>query len=67
MEMKNRILDYMDDCGISVAELSESLQIETEKLKKESKADWNAEDLLQICAYLKIDPMDFYTRKLKRG
>lgn len=67
MEMKNRIIDYMDDCGISVADLSESLQIEKEKLEKESKVDWNGEELLRICAYLKIDPMDFYTRKLERG
>lgn len=66
MEMKNKILDYIDDCGISVAELSQRLQIDKEKLDKESPADWNAEELLQICAYLKIDPVNFYTGKLEQ-
>ncbi|MDE6313402.1 MAG: helix-turn-helix domain-containing protein [Lachnospiraceae bacterium] len=66
MEMKNRILDYMEASSISVAELSDSLQIETEKLKKGNKADWDAQDLLKICAYLEIDPMEFYARKQKR-
>ena len=37
---------------------------ETVKFDKNNKKNWNAEDLLRICAYLKVDPMGFYIKKL---
>lgn len=64
MEMKNKLLNYIDDCGISVDNLSEQLQISRDKFDKNNKKNWNAEDLLRICAYLKVDPMGFYIKKL---
>lgn len=64
MKMKNRIIEYMEACEISFDSLSDTLDIDREKFEKNSKKDWNAEELLRICAYLEIDPNKFYERQI---
>lgn len=64
MEMKNKVLDYIETCGISVEHLSKVLQIDSKKFQRNNKEDWEAQELLQICNYLKIDPVNFYTPKI---
>ena len=64
MEMKNKVLDYIEACEISVEHLSKVLQIDSKKFQRESKENWEAQELLQICNYLKIDPVNFYTPKI---
>ena len=64
MEMKNKVLDYIETCGISVEYLSKVLQIDFQKFQRDSNEDWEAQELLQICTYLKVDPLDFYTPKI---
>lgn len=66
MEMKNRVIDYIHGCGISVAYLSEVLQMDEEKFQKNNEEDWKAKELLDVCAFLNIDPMSFYTKKISR-
>lgn len=64
MEMKNKMLDYIETYGISVEHLSKVLNIDLEKFQQSSRQDWNAQELLQICSYLNIEPTEFYTRKI---
>lgn len=66
MEMKNKVIDYIQACGISVTYLSEALQMEEEKFSKNTEEDWEARELLDVCAFLNIDPMSFHTKKLSR-
>ena len=63
MEMKNKVIDYIEDCGISVAYLSEVLDMDRDKFDKTSEKNWEAQELLEVCAFLNIDPMKFYKRK----
>ncbi|MBQ2800539.1 MAG: hypothetical protein IJF03_04030 [Lachnospiraceae bacterium] len=68
MEMKNTLLSYIENCGISVEHLSKELNMDVAKFQVNSKLDWNAQELLQICSYLDIEPTKFYTRKIdKKG
>ena len=64
MKMKNRIIEYMETCEISFDHLSDTLKIDRNKFEKNSKKDWSAEELLEICAYLDIDPSKFYEKQL---
>lgn len=63
MEMKNKVIDYIEDCGISVAYLSDVLDMDRDKFDKTSEKNWEAQELLEVCAFLNIDPMKFYKRK----
>lgn len=63
MEMKNKVIDYIEDCGISVVYLSEVLDMDRDKFDKTSEKNWEAQELLEVCAFLNIDPMKFYKRK----
>ena len=62
--MKDKIIDYIEACGISVEHLSEILHMDRKKFEKNSGVNWKAEELLEIGAYLDIDPMAFYDRQL---
>ena len=64
MKMKNRIIEYMETCEISFDHLSDALKIDRNKFEKNSKKDWSAEELLEICDYLDIDPSQFYEKQL---
>lgn len=66
MEMKNKLLNYIKFYGISVEHLSKVLNIAPEKFQESSKQDWNAQELLQICSYLNIEPTEFYARKISQ-
>lgn len=66
MEMKNNLLNYIQTYGISVEHLSKVLNIDLEKFQESSRQDWNAQELLQICSYLNIEPTQFYTRKINQ-
>lgn len=67
MEMKNKVLNYIRTCGVSVEHLSKVLNIDLEKFQQDSKADWDAQELLQICSYLNIQPTRFYTNKVDQN
>lgn len=64
MEMKSKLLDYIETCGISVDYLSRVLNIDKEKFQDNGRQDWDAQELLQICGYLKVDPLEFYIKKI---
>lgn len=64
MKMKNRIIEYMETCEISFDSLSDALDIDRNKFEKNNKQDWNAEELLKVCAYLQIDPWKFYEKRI---
>ena len=66
MEMKNTLLVYIEKCGISVEHLSKELNMDVTKFQADSKQDWDADDLLQICSYLNIEPTNFYTKKIQK-
>lgn len=66
MEMKTKMLNYIETCGISVEHLSRVLNIDVEKFRADSKQDWDAQELLQICSYLNIEPTEFYTNKVSQ-
>lgn len=67
MEMKNKVIDYIQESGISVNYVSEILQIEKDKFDKNNEINWEAQELLEICAFLNIDPMRFYQKKCIQG
>lgn len=67
MEMKNKVLNYVETCGVSVEHLSRVLNIDIEKFKEDSRQDWDAQELLQVCSYLNIQPMEFYTSKMNQS
>lgn len=54
----------METCEISFDHLSDTLKIDRNKFEKNSKKDWSAEELLEICDYLDIDPSQFYEKQL---
>ena len=54
----------METCEISFDSLSEILNIDRNKFEKNSRQDWSAEELLEICTYLQIDPQRFYEKQL---
>ncbi len=66
MEMKNKLLNYIETCGISVEHLSRVLNIDLEKFQEDSRQDWDAQELLQVCSYLNIQPTEFYTNKISQ-
>lgn len=67
MEMKNKVIDYIQESGISVDYMSEILQIEKDKFDKNNGVNWEAQEFLEICAFLNIDPMKFYQKKCIQG
>lgn len=62
MQIRLRILDYMEKKEISADDVARELQIDKEKFKKDSKKNWSAEDLLEVCGYLQVDPRMFWKR-----
>lgn len=62
MKIKDKMIEYMETCEISFDSLSKQLDIERDKFEKDSRENWSAEELLKICAYLKVDPKEFYER-----
>ena len=67
VEMKNKILIYIESCGISIEHLAKNLKISMDKFDRNNSENWNAEELLEICTYLEIDPMTFYTKKCRES
>lgn len=67
MEMKNKIIEYMNEQEVSVDEISEGTKISKDKFQKESNVDMTASEMLSVCAYLGVDPERFYTRKIGKG
>lgn len=65
MEMKKILLNYIENSGISVEHLSEELDMDIKKFQPDDKYDWNAQEFLQICSYLNIEPMQIYNKKIK--
>lgn len=61
MEIKNNIINYISNLGISVDKISEDTGIDKEKIVKESQEDINATEFLMLCEYLKVNPRSFYS------
>ena len=53
----------MEEENISIDYISGILHIEQKKFDKNGDIDWNADDLLKICAFLDLDPMQFYKKR----
>lgn len=64
MEMKKNIIEYMEEQNISIDYISGILCIEQKKFDKNGDIDWNADELLRICAFLDVDPMRFYKKRI---
>lgn len=62
MQIRLRILEYMEKSKISVDDVAKELQIDKEKFQRDSKKNWSAEDLLEVCGYLQVDPRMFWKR-----
>lgn len=62
MQIRLRILDYMEKSKISTDDVARELHIEKEKFQKDSQENWSAEDLLEVCGYLQVDPRMFWKR-----
>lgn len=62
MQIRLRILDYMEKRKISTDEVAKELHIDKEKFQKDSQKNWSAEDLLEVCGYLQVDPRMFWER-----
>lgn len=63
--MKKSILEYMEVHKISVKDVARELNIKQEKFYQDNQECWSAEDLLEICHYLKVDPREFWKKKVK--
>ncbi len=64
MEMKNKIIDYMESCGIDAKKVSDETGVSLRRLTRQSDADIDADDLCKLCTYLSVKPEDFYVRKM---
>ncbi|MBQ3782125.1 MAG: hypothetical protein IIT46_12750 [Lachnospiraceae bacterium] len=60
MNMKNKVLDYIEEKNVSIDILKEKTGLKSEKFERGNDVDWSAEDLLVICAYLDVEPMELY-------
>lgn len=60
MMMKEKVLDYIEEQNISVELLRANTRLRAEIFDRENGVDWSAEELLVVCAYLQLEPMELY-------
>lgn len=65
MEVKGRIIDYMELHKIDIDRTSRETGIAPDRFKRDSGRDISADELCRLCAYLNVRPEDFYTRKIR--
>ena len=56
MEIERKMIAYIEENNISKNVMAEVLDIDIEKFAMEKEQTWSAQELLQICAYLKVAP-----------
>lgn len=65
MQIRLQILDYMEKSEISMEDIAKELKMDKKKFQKENKKNWSAEELLEICRYLQVDPRMFWETTLR--
>lgn len=66
MNMKNRIIEYIEAQELSKVCIAKNLHMNLDKFERGNQVDWSAEELLQICVYIQVDPEQFYESQLYR-
>ncbi len=64
MEMKNKILAYIETQQFSKVHMAQELHMTLDKFEQGNQIDWSAEELLKICVYIQVEPEKFYEKKL---
>ena len=64
MEMKNKILAYIESQQLSKVHMAQELHMTLDKFVQGNQVDWSAEELLKICVYIQVEPEKFYEKKL---
>lgn len=64
MDMKNKIIAYIEAQNISKIHMAQELHMSLDKFERGNEVGWTAEDLLKICVYIQVEPEQFYERKL---
>lgn len=67
MDVRNKLLDYLKLNNIPAERVAKEVDISMEKLSREGKAELSADELCAICAFLHVNPYEFYDRKLYGG
>lgn len=62
MGVKEELLLYLKKQNIGINQLAKELNIEIEKLI-DNTYELKAGEFCEICAYLQVDPWDFYKRE----
>lgn len=60
MGVKKELLTYLKQQNIGIGQLAGALKIEKEKLAEDSTYELEAGEFCEICAYLKVNPWQFY-------
>ena len=63
MDMKNKILAYIESQQLSKAHIAQELHMNLDKFERGNQVDWSAEELLKICVYIQVEPEQFYEKK----
>lgn len=66
MGVKKELLIYLKEQNIEINQLAGKLHIEKEKLI-DNQYELMAGEFCEICAYLQVDPWNFYKRKNEIG
>lgn len=64
MDMKNKILTYIESQEFSKVHMAQELHMNLDKFERGNQVDWSAEELLKICVYIQVEPEQFYEKKL---
>ncbi len=64
MDMKSKIIAYIETQKISKVQMAQELHMDLDKFEQGNTLDWTAEELLKICVYIQANPEQFYDRKL---
>ena len=65
MEIKSRIIDYMESNKADIDRISRETGIALDRFVRDSGSEITADELCRLCVYLNVRPEDFYTRKIK--
>ena len=63
MELKNKIIDYINLRGLDIARVASDTGISIDCLNKESRVNIDADELCVLCVYLDVKPEDLYNKK----
>ncbi len=63
MELKNKIIDYINLSGLDIARVASDTGVSVNCLTKESGVNIDADELCALCVYLGVKPENLYTRK----